>query len=240
MARIVLAGVVLLLVVAGSSAAATMPAFWLHDGQTRYLLPSQARMGEVIRCTVNGKSIDAEVPTVPVPGVTSGDDTWSAGRPSISIDRRPNGATELRCGSATSGTGSFARLQDPYVIGQNGLGLIQGSNTLATLEGTFGKPSATSHCSASWQRIGLVATFAATDCTDSSPLAGATVKGTRWGTLRGVRVGDSVARLLWQAQDAKRIAPTQWLLASGGSSHHAKLVAVIHAGKVVGFALTGA
>jgi hypothetical protein len=238
MARVALAGFVLLLVATGSSAAATMPAFWLHDGQTRYLLPSQSRVGEVIRCTVGGNWTDEAMPGVPASGATSGDISWGNGGPRLSIDRHPNGATELRCGSATSGTGSFARLQDPYVIGQNGLGLIQGSNTLATLEGTFGKPSATSHCRAAWQGIGLVATFSGTDCTDSSPLEGATVRGARWGSLRGVRVGDSVARLLWQAQDAKRVA-AGWLLAAGGSSHHARLVAVIRSGKVASFVLSG-
>jgi hypothetical protein len=239
MARVALAGVVLLLAVTGSSTAATMPAFWLHDGQTRYLLPSQARAGEVVRCTVDGKSLDATMPGLQQ-GFVGGTDAWGGGGRSLSIDRRPNGATELRCGSATSGTGSFAQLQDPYVIGQNGLALIQGRNTLALLEGTFGKPSAVSRCWAAWQAIGLVATFAGADCSDKSALAGATVRGARWGTLRGVRVGDSVARLLWQAQDAKHIGPSQWLLASGGSSHHARLVAVVNAGKVVGFALTGA
>jgi hypothetical protein len=240
MARIALAGVLVLLAVAGSSAAATMPAFWLHDGQTRYLLPSQARAGEVVRCTVDGKFIDGTMPAVPVPGIASGVDSWSKGLPSISMDRRPNGATELRCGSATSGTGSFARLDDPYVIGPNGLALIQGRNTLAALKGTFGKPSGAAHCWAAWQAVGLVATFAGADCTDSSVLAGATVRGARWGTLRGVRIGDSVARLLWQAQDAKRIGPGQWLLAAGGSSLHAQLVAVTHAGTVEGFVLRGA
>jgi hypothetical protein len=240
MARVALAGVLGLLAVAGSSAAATMPAFWLHDGQTRYLLPSQARAGEVIRCTVNGKSLDTTMPDLQPRGVVGGTNVWGGGGPSLSIDRRPNGATELRCGSATSGTGSFGRLTDPYVIGQNGLALIQGRNTLATLKRTFGKPSSVSHCGASWQAIGLVATFAGADCTDSSVLTGATVRGARWGTLRGVRVGDSVARLLWQAQDAKRVGPGQWLLAAGGSSLHAQLVAVTHAGRVEGFVLRGA
>jgi hypothetical protein len=179
------------------------------------------------------------MPGVPAPGATGGESAWRKDGPAFSIDRRPNGATEVRCGSATSGTGSFVRLHDPYVIGQNGLGLIQGRNTLAALKGTFGAPSTVAQCRATWRSIGLVATFAGALCTDSSALAGATVSGSRWGSLRGVRVGDSVAKLLWQAQDAKRLAPAQWLLASGGSSHHAKLVAAIHAGKVTSFVLSG-
>jgi hypothetical protein len=84
-----------------------------------------------------------------------------------------------------------------------------------------------------------VVTLAGSSCTGSSVLVGATVEGGRWGSLRGVRVGDSVAKLLWEAQDAKHIAPDRWLLASGGASHHAKLVAVARAGTVASFVLTG-
>ena len=82
-------------------------------------------------------------------------------------------------------------------------------------------------------------TLAGSSCTDSSVLVGATVEGARWGSLRGVRVGDSVAKLLWEAQDAKRVAPDQWLLASGGTTHHARLVAVTSVGAVVRLVLTG-
>jgi hypothetical protein len=210
----------------------------LHDGQTRYLLPGQARTGAVVRCIAGSKISDAMIPNVPAGGSVGGTDGFSAGGPPISIDRRPNGATELRCGSATAGIGFFGPVT-PYVIGQNGLGLIRGRNTLAALKRVFGAPSTVSHCRAAWRSIGLVATFAGASCTGASVLAGATVEGARWGSFRGVRVGDSVGRLLWQAQDAKRVAPGQWLIASGGTSHHAKLVAVTRSGKVAGFVLSG-
>jgi hypothetical protein len=235
MARLALSGVIAMLVAVGASGAATMPAFLLKDGQTRYLLPSQVHVGEVIRCTVNGKRADMKMPA----STGAADWAWSNGGPTMSIDRRPNGATELRCGSAVSGTGTFQRLVDPYVIGQNGLALIRGRNTFAALKRTFGAPSTVSQCRAAWRSIGLVATFAGASCKDASVLTGATVEGARWGSLRGVRVGDSVGKLVWQAQDAKRVAPGQWLLASGGTSHRAKLVAVTRSGKVTSFVLSG-
>ena len=228
-----------MLATAGSAAATTLPAFTLHDGQTRYLLPSQAHPGAVVRCVVGSRLIDTKIPGLPLAGSVGGTDAFGAGGVSISIDRRPNGATQLRCGTATAGSGFFGRSADPYVIGQNGLALIRGRNTLAALKATYGTPSSVSACRATWRAIGLVVTLAGSSCTDSSVLVGATVQGARWGSLRGVRVGDSVAKLLWEAQDAKRVALDRWLLASGGTSHHATLVAVARAGTIVSFVLTG-
>ena len=240
MARAALAGVVAMLVTVGSSAAVTLPALTLHDGQTRYLLPRQARAGEVIRCTAQGTWTDAPIPALLAAGMATGTDGWSGTGPAISIDRRPNGATEVRCGSATSGTGFFGRVT-PYMIGQNGLALIRGRNSLAALERIYGRPSsaAAAQCRAIWRGIGLTATFAGGRCTNGSLLVGAVVKGSRWRSLGGVRVGDSVAKLLWEAQDAKAVSPGRWLIASGGTSNHAKLVAVAHSGTVVRFQLTG-
>jgi hypothetical protein len=239
MARAAFAGVAaMLVVVVGSSAAATLPAFSLQDGQTRYLLPAQARAGEVIRCISHGTWTDATMPGVPAAGTAGGNDTVSPGGPAISVDRRPNGATEVRCGSATSGSGFFGRVT-PYVIGQNGLGLIRGRNSLAALERIYGCPSfaSSAQCRATWRGIGLTATFGGGRCTDGSVLVGAVVEGSRWRSLRGVQIGDSVAKLLWEAQDAKVVSPGRWLLASGGTSKHAKLVAVARSGTVVRFQL---
>ncbi|HEY8705218.1 MAG TPA: hypothetical protein VIL98_10720 [Gaiellaceae bacterium] len=240
MARAAFAGVAAMFVVVGSCAAATLPAFSLRDGQTRYLLPAQARAGEVIRCISHGTWTDATMPGLPAAGVAGGNDAWRAGGPAISIGRRPNGATEIRCGSATSGSGFFGRVTR-YVIGQNGLGLIRGRNSLAVLERLYGRPSfaSSAQCRATWRGIGLTATFGGGRCTDGSVLVGAVVEGSRWRSLRGVQVGDSVAKLLWEAQDAKAVAPGRWLLASGGASQHAKLVAVARSGTIVSLRLTG-
>jgi len=242
MARVALAGIMALVVGAAASAAATLPAYWLRDGQTRYLLPSQAHPGVVVRCTAGGRSIDAAIPDLPAAGgMAGGTDTLRGGGPPISIDRRPNGATEIRCGSATAGTGSFARSPDPYVIGQNGLDLIRGRNRLSVLEKVYGSPRVVSgsRCRVAWRAIGLVATFGGGRCTKDSVLVGAVVQGLRWHSLSGVRVGDSVAKLLWEAQSAKPLAHGRWLLASGGASHHARLVAVTSVGAVVRLELTG-
>jgi hypothetical protein len=241
MARLALAGIAML-VVAGSSAAATLPAFWLHDGQTRYLLPGQARAGVVVRCVAGGKATDAPVPPVRSGRIVGGTDTFGGNGPPISIDRRPNGATQVRCGAAT-GRGFFVRLTKPYVIGQNGLGLIRGTNHLAALVRLYGGSSSRSvvsgHCLAQWRKIGLRVTFGGSRCTGASVLAGAVVSGDRWSSLSGARIGEPVAQMLWNVQAAKAVAPGRWVLAAGGVSGAARLVAVVAGGKVVEMRLTG-
>jgi hypothetical protein len=247
MRRAAFAAVAAMLVVAGSSVAATHPpAFSLRVGETRYLLPSEAHAGDVIRCgTVPGKTSEFRLPAAPPKGMTGGTDAWGVGRPAMSIERRPNGATEIRCGAAPSGSGFFGGSR-PYVIGNNGLGLIRGRNTLAALERLYGRPSSRSgasaaHCRVAWHAIGLVVTFAGGRCTPVSRLTGAVVEGTRWHALSGAQVGESVAKMAWDNQSAKLISPGRWLLASGGTSHHARLVAVASVtGGVVRFELTGA
>jgi hypothetical protein len=243
MMRCALGAIVALLVAAAPSAAATLPAFWLHDGQTRYLLPGEAHLGAVVRCVAHGKSTDAPMPPLPSGRMAGGTDTVGANGPALSIDRRPNGATQLRCGTATAGSGFFGRVTRPYVIGQNGLGLIRGANRLAAIERLYGAPSsrsvASGHCRADWRRIGLRVTFAGPRCAGTSVLAGAVAHGDRWSSLNGVRVGDPVAQMLWSDQAAKALAPGRWLLASGGVSHTARLVAVAVGGRLVSLQLTG-
>jgi hypothetical protein len=246
MGRTALAVFAATLVFSGSSVAATHPpAFSLRDGETRYLLPSEAHAGVVIRCgTVPGKTSEFRMPGAPPKGMTGGTDAWGVGRPAMSIERRPNGATEIRCGAAPGGSGFFGGSR-PYVIGNNGLGLIRGRNTLAALERLYGRPSSRSaasaaHCRVAWHPIGLVVTFAGGRCTAASTLTGAVVDGSRWRSLTGAQIGESAAKMVWGSQAAKLISPGRWLLASSGASHHAKLVAVTSvAGSVVRFVLTG-
>jgi hypothetical protein len=238
-ARFVLAGVVVLLV-AGSATAAVSPPFVLRDGQTAYFLPGENR---VVRCVVRGVAIEVGLPrTGARAGGTTGSDLMSRkGGASISTETRPNGATRVSCGSATAGSGFFGRLSNPYVIGKNGLALIRGPNRLSTLERIYGRARTAvsgGRCRATWPAIGLVATFAGR-CTSGATLTGAVVEGTRWGSMTGVMVGDATAKMVWEAQGARPLSHGRWLLASGGVSHHARLVAETSVGAVVRLVLSG-
>jgi hypothetical protein len=240
MARFVLAGVVAM-VLAGSAAAAVSPPFVLRDGQTAYFLPGA---NTVVRCVVHGAAIEVRLPrTGASAGGTTGSDRISrTGGASISTETRPNGASRVRCGSATAGTGFFGRSPNAYVIGKNGLDLIRGPNTLAALQRVYGRPvlSWYHECRATWKAIGLVVRFSYIRCGPRSVLANATARGLRWRSLDGVQVGDSVAKLAWEAQGAKPLGRGRWLLGSGGTSHHARLVAVTSVGAVARLVLSGA
>jgi hypothetical protein len=238
MARLALAGIVML-VAAGSSAAATPHTITLHDGRTAYFLPGE---NVVVRCVVNGIALEVRLPKHASTGSSTGSDLHSRkGGASVSTETRPNGATEVRCGSATAGSGFFVRTPNPYVIGKNGLALIRGVNRLAALERVYGRARTTATgtgCRASWPSIGLVAAFTG-GCTSGARLAGAVVEEARWGTLNGVNVGDATAKMVWEAQGAKALSGGRWLLGSGGTSHHARLVAVTSVGAVVRLVLSG-
>ena len=241
MARIALTVVLVLLAVAGSSAAATVPAFLLHDGQTRYLTPSEARPGTLVRCVTNGRSLDSRLGT-PAAGATNGSELFVGGGAKVSINQRPNGATEIVCGSATAGSGFFRRSPDRYVIGQNGLALIRGANRLSVLERIYGAPGVvrSKPCRATWRMSGLVATFAGGECRADSVLVGAVVIDSRWRSLSGAQISEPVAKLLWDVQSAKPLSHGRWLVASGGMSRHARLVAVTSVvGTVTKLVLTG-
>jgi hypothetical protein len=184
---------------------------------------------------VNGREIDAEVP--PTPATESiADLAWVAGQRSVTIQRHPNGATQITCGAAGLSQGLPNRGTLPYVIGQNGLALIRGPNHLAALERIFGQPAAvragtgSTHCSATWRKIALSATFAGRACTGNSVLLAATVSGSAWSSLTTVQIGDSVAQMSWEDPTAKAVSTrngqTTWQLASGGASHNAKLLAI--------------
>jgi hypothetical protein len=239
MARFVLAWVVALLV-AGSATAAMSSPFVLRDGQTAYFLPGE---NAVVRCVVHGVAIEVRLPRPGAgPGSVTGSDLSSRkGGASVSTETRSNGATQVRCGSATAGSGYFVRLSNPYVIGKNGLALIRGTNSLSALERIYGRARTVvsgADCRAAWPSIDLIATFTGR-CTSDARLTGAVVGGTRWGSISGVMVGDATAKMVWEAQGAKPLSRGRWLLASGGVSHHARLVAETSVGAVVRLVLSG-
>jgi hypothetical protein len=240
MARLALLAVVALLLAASAAAAATSLVVPLRDGQTAYFAPG---VRQVVRCSVNGVTLASRLSGQATPGTISGSDSVaSKGGATMSVETRPNGASRVRCGSATAGTGFFGGSTNPYVIGKNGLDLIRGPNTLGALQRAYGRPVLFWHheCRAVWKAIGLVVRFSYIRCVPRSVLANATVSGVLWHSLSGVQVGDSVAKLAWEAQGAKPLGHGRWLLGSGGMSHHARLVAVTSVGAVVRLVLTGA
>ena len=134
------------------------------------------------------------------------------GPDSVTIQRRPNGATRITCGATGASDALPRRAATPYVIGQNGLALIRGPNHLAALERVFGEPttvragSGSTECSASWSTIGLSATFVGRACTSDSVLLKATVSGSAWSSLTDVHLGDSLAQLSWEDPTAKLVS----------------------------------
>jgi hypothetical protein len=239
MGRGLIAGVGAALVVAAASAgaASAFRTVTLTAGQVRWFLPSELRAHDRVDCTVAGGRIEASVPPAR-PGETVGEDRYGgAGRAALSLDVQPNGAVEARCGSATHEP--IRRAVYPYVVGRNGLGLIRGPNTLARVRKLYGggvARSAGGACRVGWPAIGLTASFAGRSCTSGSLLTGATVTGSRWSSLSGVRVGDPVARMVWQDQTAKLVSrvggASTWLLGGVGSKHRSELVAECRGGVV--------
>jgi hypothetical protein len=185
--------------------------------------------------------VDAKVPSPPSAGVSGGVDAFNRSGASIQIDRRSNGATQVACGNGSAS--SVRRATPPYVIGQNGVGLIRGPNHLAMLTGLYGSGArglgggAGHPGRVAWSNVGLLATFDGPKCTGGSLLRSATVKGASWSSLSGVHVGDPVARMRWQVPSARLVSSTPrrgvWLLATGGPSHTSKLLAVSSAAGTV-------
>jgi hypothetical protein len=201
----------------------------LHGGQTRYFLPGELRGGETVRCVASGHTVHATVPAR-----AAGTDTWTKGGPSLQIDRRANGSVKVFCGTpAPSGPPKSTM---PYVIGPNGVALIRGANTLSKLEQIYGKPGTTRPCGASWSSIGLDVAFSSPKC---SILRTATVRGSRWASLGGVRVGDSVAKMVWTTQTRSRPVGGRIYVIGRGAQYRAELVAFTGSnGAVAGFTAT--
>lgn len=187
----------------------------LHGGQTRYFLPGAVPAGENVRCIAYGHELDANVPAR-----TSSVDYWTKGGPTFQIDRRDNGAIEIVCGrSAPAGPPTSPM---PYVIGPNGLALIRGANTLTKLEQVYGKPSDTKPCRAAWKDIGLEVTFSGRSC---NVLDGAAVTGSRWRSINGVHVGDSIAKAVWLTQTRSHPALGHVWVIGRGTQYRSTLVA---------------
>jgi hypothetical protein len=229
-------GIVMLaaLATAGGATATRRPAVSLTQGQIRWFVPSALHTGDVVRCVVGSRSVEAEVAA---PGSSADTFAWKRGGVSVQIERRPNGASEIACGTTLA---AFRRATLPYVIGQNGVGLIRGANRLADLERLFGTRSTSrtvaATCIAGWSKLALDATFDGPQCTSNSVLHSATVTGTVWSSLGGVHVGDSVARMQWQLPDARRVSSRHhrevWLLATAHATGSQLLAVISSAGTV--------
>ncbi|HZC30117.1 MAG TPA: hypothetical protein VE261_01275 [Gaiellaceae bacterium] len=180
--------------------------------EVAWYMPGSVHKGDVVECG------GSKVKITSLTG--SADWAWGGGKPTLTIDAR-NGAVAIACG--TSIPVPQLRENAHYLIGQNGLGRIRGPNTKAAVEKLYGPPR-------HWSTIGLTATFS------NGVLTRAQVNGRRgWVSLTGVAIGDSLAELVWQVPDAKRLDAHHWRIAT-------RLVAVVNSGRyggvVTGFVVT--
>jgi hypothetical protein len=192
----------------------------LHAGQVQWFLPGTLRPSQVVRCSVAGRVVSARVPNI-----GSADWGWT-GHVRMSMSRASNGAVEVACNTKLA---QRRRPTMPYVIGQNGVALIRGTNRLAHLKQRYGRPTRVhksgATCTVVWGRTGLWAAF--TSCSADAPLLHATATSTRWSSLGGIHVGEPLPRMLFEAPYAKRLSANHWRLAF---SHGHSLVAVLGAG----------
>jgi hypothetical protein len=206
----------------------------LRDGQTRWFLDGQLRPGDAVRC-VSGKTVvAAKVPQVPAGGVDySQISTYGRRGLALDVERRSNGAVQARCGAATES--APRRPAPPYVIGQNGVGLIRGPNTLAALRRVYGPEGSLRRgagCVAAWPAIGLRATFRVGACVGGAVSALAT--GPRWSSLDGTHIGDPVPELRWRQPGTKLVSTqageSSWLLSKAHAPRRSTLVALVRGG----------
>jgi hypothetical protein len=203
-----------------AAGAARAPVAKVTAGQVRFFPPGALHAGDVVRCA----AIDVKVPAAPRRGASGVDFLWKRGSVSVQLERRANGATQIACGTELASP--IHRATMPYVIGQNGVGLIRGANRLDRLEQLFGAASTVrsgaASCRATWSSIGLRATFAGARCTNGSILRTATVRGAKWSSLNGVRIGETTAEMRWQFPGTKRVSSahghTMWLLSTAIAS----------------------
>ena len=188
----------------------------------QWFLPGTLQPGQVVGCSVAGRVVSAKVPAA-----GAGDWAWTR-HAQMSISRASNGAVEVACNT------QLARPRIPtmpYVIGQNGVSVIRGVNHRSQLEQRYGPPTSThastGACTVVWRRAGFQATF--TNCASTGVLMRAAVTSSRWSSLSGVHIGDSLARVLFEAPYPKRLGVNRWRLAL---SHQHSLVAGIGAGRV--------
>ena len=192
----------------------------LQAGQVQWFLPGTLQPGQVVRCSIAGRVVSAKVPA-------SGSNQWAwKGNASMSISRATSGAVEAACNTQLAPP----RIPTmPYVIGKNGVALIRGANHRSQLEKRYGRPTTTRasarSCAVVWRRAALRASF--TSCAANARLVRATATSSRWSSITGVHVGDSLARVLFEAPYTKRLSANRWRLAL---SHQHLLVAEIAAG----------
>lgn len=214
--------VVASLAVLAAAAVATTPPVTLHAGERQWFPPGRLAVGAHVTCSAHGQRISLTVPR-PAPVVDAGGGFIFGGGIEASISTRPNGAVEADCNTNAAPP---ERATMPYVAGPNGLGLLRGVNTLARVRALYGR-GATTHtgdaCRVVWRGIGLAATF--TSCAHAGTLVQATLTDTRWSSLSGVHVGDSLARALWQDQAAFRLSAAMWALGGVGRKHAPRLLA---------------
>jgi hypothetical protein len=220
-----------LAVSAGCGSQSHRAAVSLTDGQTRWFLPGVLEDGETVACVARGHTARAKVPA---PTISSGTEMFAVpGGASLVIERRPNGAAHITCGPAS--IAAHRRPTMPYVIGQNGVGLIRGANRFSDLKRLYGAPSSVLHCTAVWSTIGLRAVLGTrpNSCAGDPAVTRALATDPRWSTLNGTRVGDSVPRMRWQEPDAMDVghgpvggSRDAWLLAT---AHHKSGRSELHA-----------
>jgi len=189
----------------------------LHGGQTRFFLPGALRPDEKVTCIAKGHATVGDVPSS-----ATGTDSLTVNGPQLDIDRRGNGAIMIACGKTAQLFPPTNTM--PYIIGQNGLALIQGANTLSRLEQIYGKPSETKPCRATWKDIGLAVTFSGPSC---DVLDGAIVTGPQWSSLSGVHIGDSVAKMVWLTQTRSHPALGHVWVIGRGTRYRSELVASV-------------
>lgn len=221
---------------AAAALLATAPAPTLHSGQREWFVPGRLPVGAKVVCKAGPHELVLTVPT-PTSARDVGSGSFTGGGIGGSIATRPNGAVEVDCNASAAPP---LRVTMPYVVGRNGLGLIRATNTLARIRKLYGAGRARRGgdiCRVSWPRLRLVATF--TSCADSGTLLRATIGDTRWSSLSGVRIGDSLGRMLWQDQSALRLTAGTWALGGAGRKQQTRLVArVSRLGVVTSFVVS--
>jgi hypothetical protein len=189
----------------------------LQAGQVQWFMPGKLQPGAVVGCSIGGRVVSAKVPA-------SGSGLWAwKGNATMGISRATNGAVEASCNRPLASPRLPTR---PYVIGKNGVALIRGANHRSQLEKRYGRPTFThasgGACAVVWRRAALQARF--TSCARNAVLTRAAATSNRWSSITGVRVGDPLARVLFEAPYAKRLSASRWRIAL---AHRHSLVAEI-------------
>ncbi len=144
-----------------------------------------------------------------------------------------------------------AAKEPPFVVrGDHSFGGVTLGAKLVDAKRVFGPPSSLRQkqmsCIVSWKRYGLVVEFFAFEprpCSAGTVLT-ATMTGTRWRTLSGLRVGDAGAAVKRRHPRATRHSDGWWLVTRkvcelGNFQPYASLLARVRAGRVSALVLSG-